>query len=84
MANANTPVLIYSDPNTLNTDGEGVYSEYQCDNSTARDALPTQADMFSGPRPGSLAFCDNDGVHEGTTIYKLSAARSWDFVKVVT
>ena len=79
----NKPIVIYTNPSSLNADGEGVYTEYQCDNAAALAALPTQGNVNGGPRPGSLALCLADG--EGRkALYVLSAARTWEFLKVVS
>ncbi len=83
MPDTNKPIVIYTNPSSLNTDGEGVYTEYLCDNATALAALPTQGDVTGGPRSGSLALCLADG--EGRrALYVLSSARTWEFLKVVS
>lgn len=84
MPDTSKPIVIYTNPSSLNADGEGVYTEYLCDNAMALAALPTQGDVTGGPRPGSLALCLADGVHGAPAIYVLSAAREWTFIKEVT
>lgn len=83
MADANIPMVIYTNPSSLTSDGEGSYTEYICDNATALAALPTEADAYGGPRPGSLALCMADDQGR-KSIYTLSAARQWVFLKEVS
>lgn len=71
--------VIYTDPSSQNADGEGVYTEYLCDDATGLAALPTTGSICGGPRSGSLALCLSDA-ESRKALYVLSVARSWEFV----
>lgn len=84
MPDTNTPRVIYTNPSSLNADGEGVYTEYICDTAAALAALPTQGGINGGPRPGSPALCLHKDTDSIARLYVLSVARTWEFLKVVS
>lgn len=68
--------VIYCSPVGINTDDKGAYMEFLLQSEAAVADLPTQGDVFGGPRPGSLALLP-PASGGSATLYVLGVDRTW-------